>query len=249
MKKTIVIILMLAICVGSVFALDFSVGLNGEWDYEWKNVSIEGKLDLPGIKKMLEAKNRPYTNLFGFNAFVDAQYVRLSVGTNWLVGGEKNKFNIKSDVEAAGVAAKDKITELFEGMQNGEMNMTCINVALVGKLPFKLGFARLYPFAGFDASFNIVENDGGTGKGFSEYMKRSFGRWSFIGGLGADIYLGDHFFIDATSVFGIELAKPNTTEKSLEKQIKNLGNEFKNFDVKDSHNYKVNFVIGAGYTF
>ncbi len=248
MKKSIAIVLMLVLCIGSAFAIDISLGLNTEYDFNWNDVSLEFDIKNPSDSwETIKAQDFTYTNLFGFNGFFDAQYVRLSVGANWLLGGEKSS----TDFKEVGNNVKNDFKELYNKVKGGDLSVTCVDVALIGKVPFKLGFARLYPLMGFEASFNVIEKKDGDSEKFSEYMKRSFGKWSFVGGLGTDIYFGKHFFMDINAVVGIELIKPDfdKLEEDFKEGAQDYVGKYKDFKFSGKHNYQLDVKLGFGYTF
>lgn len=218
MKKLLTMSVVACLAV-SIFAIDFAVG--GGVDYTLnlgKAKAFDGKF-----------KKTEKENFLGVNAFFDATYLRLGIGTDIGVGGKK----VDVDGSLGPLSANVPVS-------NDDYRKINLNLTVVGKYPFKLGIIHLFPMIGVDFAFNVSEKDGDVDlrKNAPDKYKADLNNYYFIAGLGADINFGK-IFISPTATFGIDLKKHSSYEN-----WKKLTN-----DTYRDNNLLVNIGLGIGYKF
>ena len=221
--KRLVAGLLAATMVLSASALDISVGGDLDFTHQWNTTKTKDK---DGKKtKYVESQN-----FFGINVFGDFQYVIVGIGGDFSVGAEKST---SIDVDGKKTSSTDS-----------KVSMQYFNMRLLGKYPFNVGIAKLYPMAGFQFSFNTAKKYDGKDakKDMSSEDKADLNKYYFILGFGADIFATDNVFIRVTPMFGFQLNKPH--------DYKDTKDFYSKFDTKYSNiGYMFNLGIGAGYKF
>ncbi|MEL3907793.1 MAG: porin family protein [Treponemataceae bacterium] len=212
MKKFLASLLLVAVMVSSVFAIDIAVGGDLDFTHFWNTTKTKGESD---------SKEKLSSNFIGFNIFGDFQYAIVGLGANFSVGGVTQK--------SSSFSLTDKKTSLGN-----------FNLKLLGKYPFDVGIAKLYPMAGFQFSFNTyLKHDGEDVKEhMSDEMKKDLNAYFFILGFGADISVADNVFVRVTPNFGFKLNK-----SSGYKDMKEANDKYR------EQGYMFNLGLGVGYRF
>lgn len=213
----------------SVFAIDLSVGAGLDYSMNIGSMKIKGSL--------LDIATKTTENYIGANLFFDAQYLRLVFGADFGVGGK----NTQVDGSLGPLATKlGGLTG--ESGSISDYRETDLNLSVLGKYPFKLGFVNLYPLLGFDFSFNVAAKYGDIDlrENASDKAKQDLNHYYFVFGLGADVNIGKKFFITPTATFGVDLKKQSRYE-TVKKAT-----DFANAKYTDN-NFLVNVGLGFGY--
>ncbi len=237
MKKIIVVFLMVALCAVSVFAIDFSTGSNLDYSYQWTQAKISHA-------NLFKGSASESANLLGINAFIDAQYVRAGMGVNFSVGGVKCKLKVTANNPLAQSLIDGVVEDLTKTMneEGKKMSMLNFNISVLGKYPFKIGIANIYPMAGFDFAFNISAKYDGEDikKDLHDDYKKDLNHFYFVAGLGSDIFVTNNVFITPTMLFGVDMRKSNA--------YKDAKKAFPNLKIT-SNNFLFNMSVGVGYKF
>lgn len=221
MKRFLAVLLMATMVFGA-FAIDISVGGDLDYTHYWntQKSTWDGNW----------AKDISSVNYIGINVFGDFQYAIVSIGGNFSVGG---------------LTMKSKASDGYkESESDSKFSCNNFNLKVLGKYPFGVGIAKLYPMAGFQFSFNTAMKY--DGEDMKQYMdsksKADLNKYFFLVGFGADIFVTDHFFIRTTPVFGVAMNKPHDYKENKDEASK--------FNVKYTDNsFMFNVSIGAGYKF
>ena len=220
--KRLVAGLLAATMVLSAFALDISVGGDLDFTHAWKTIKISKDGDW--------GKTISSANFIGINVFGDFQYAIVGIGGDFSVGSMK-----KTTKDSEGNKAS---------VSNEKTSLQYFNMRLIGKYPFNVGIAKLYPMAGFQFSFNTAYKYDGEDmkKDMSSENKADLNKYYFVLGFGADIFATDNVFIRVTPMFGFQLNKPHDYKETKDALSK--------ADMKYSDiGYMFNLGIGAGYKF
>lgn len=217
---------MLAIFASFSFAIDFSVGGGLDYNYSWN--SAGRKLDNDNKSKAIIGYN-----LIGVSAFFDAEYVRVKLGANFLVG------NIDNTTYTVALGAKSKVSESIK-----KMSGTNVELGILGKYPFTLGIAKIYPMLGFDFIWNISLKQDGTDlrEHMTDDFKNDLNHYFFTFGAGSDIYLTENIFLTPTVLFSVDMKKPShykDAKKAAEVLGATYADNFFNFSLG----------LGVGYKF
>lgn len=181
MKKILIALCSTVLFVTTAFAIDVSVGGNVNYIHAWLKTKTNN-----------DSVGKRSNELLGVNAFFDAQYLTMNAGTVFTVGKTTASYKVGS-VKAGPV--KVDLKQIF------------VHLGLLGKYPFSVGIAKIYPIAGFEFDFNIsaTRNSKDLKKGKSAEMKKGFNRYYFSFGAGSDIYVMPKLFIRPTALFGIRM--------------------------------------------
>ncbi len=203
MKKIAMIVISACILASGAFALDMGVGGIFEYNY------------VPGFTKVGNNSGSTEMHALGFKAFFDAQYAAVSFGVDGTVG----KVKIKN--KTTGVT-----TELNQ-------QATFLNLGIMGKYPFSVGNAKIYPIVGFDFDFAIAAKADGKKMELTAEQKKGMNRYWFDIGLGADIpvALDGKLCIRPQALFGVQM---NMTDdvKTAKKFAESLGLKYSNVVLK-----------------
>ena len=151
------------------------------------------------------------SNALGGKAFFDAQYAQVQLGVNSTVG--KTKVETKYDGKKG-------------DPQESQIDIIYFNAGVFGKYPFAVGPAKIYPMLGFD--FDITAS--AKFEGYEVKEKEKLNSYWFDAGVGADIFITDHFYIKPEFLFGVQMNKRETF-------------------ILATDGIKVNAGIGAGWKF
>ncbi len=164
-------------------------------------------------------------NLIGVNAFFDAQYVRAGLGMNFTVGGltEKDKDGSETDKKASG---------------------SQFNLSVLGKYPFDLGFAKVYPLVGFQFTFNTsLKYDGeDVKKDYDADNKKDLNHYYFVAGAGMDFGITENLYVTPTMLFGVDMKKPSNYKDNKDTYDK-ANKKYR------ANNFMFNVGVGVGYKF
>ena len=222
MKKLITAAFIASFAAVSAFAIDLSAG--GMFD-------ITPTFDVYSDKQNSSSTTMTQSQIMlGFKGFFDAEYVTVLAGIDGTVG--KLKFKLVS--KAPGF---DRTVE-----EDVDSSVTYFNIGVLGKYPFKLGIANLYPLAGFD--FDIPLTAKMRGKALSkEFIADNLHRYWFDLGFGADVFVAGKLFIRPQAVFGVQMNQAET-RKATVKWAKTSGRT-----VLVARGFKFNISLGIGYQF
>lgn len=151
------------------------------------------------------------SNALGGKAFFDAQYAQVQLGVNSTVG--KTKLEAKGDGKKA--------------TKEWQIDIIYFNAGVFGKYPFAVGPAKIYPMLGFDFDIAVSAKFEGT----EIEKKEDLNSYWTDAGVGADIFITDHFYIKPEFLFGVQMNKQERNEEP------------------DTNGIKVNAGIGAGWKF
>ncbi|PIE97933.1 MAG: hypothetical protein CR988_05420 [Treponema sp.] len=223
MKKLLSVFLLGVFFATSAFAIDLSAGGSLGYTQNWHYVT-----------KQISSNKRKTTTSLGYinvDAFFDAQYIRLTFGPSFSAGYKKTK---------------SKPANATDGFDETTPNYTNLNFGILGKYPFQVGFAKIFPLAGLEMSFNISAkyNDMELRKtaGYTKQVKNDLNHYYFVAGVGADLSIVGNFFITPTAIFGVDLRKPSnykTTKKGITKQSGKYSN----------NTFLAKITLGFGYKF
>lgn len=222
---------MIALCATSVFAFKLNLSAGAEFDYSCQMTHAKYSLTA-GIGKLstTTTTNRlEYFHLLGGSIFADSDYLRLSFGCDFSVGGKKGNMKVKALGKETNTASENS------DLVNGNLNLS-----ILGKYPFKLGSIKAYPLAGFDFTFNVLSEDGGTDirVNMSDDKKKDLNHYYFVAGFGADFKIMKNLYLSPITTFAIDLKKPSYYENMKKTNDKYTNNTF-----------KVNARVAIGYKF
>lgn len=201
MKKIVAAVIAAISLAAAASALDLSAG--ALFDYTFNHQF--------GKKEKVEVSSD--SNALRGKAFFDAQYAQVQLGVNSTVG--KTKVETKQD---------GKKMDEYSG--DVKLDITYFNIGVFGKYPFAVGPAKIYPMLGFD--FDITAS--AKFEGYEVKEKEKLNSYWFDAGVGADIFITDHFYIKPEFLFGVQMNKHEA-------------------QAADRSAIKVNAGIGAGWKF
>lgn len=219
MKKVVTFGVMLTL-VTRLFAFDISIGTQFDYAGTW----TLRKATVP----ILNAKIKTVVgnNAVGFDVFGDFQYVRLGLGYNAFVGKTSMKIGDgKREFKAP--------------------NKAFLTLKLLGKYPFPVGAAKIYPLLGFEFDFNVLYkiDDVDLRKTELKDKRADLNNYYFVLGLGTDIFATDSLFFTINSCVGFQLDKKSGDENIM-KISKLLGS-----DNYSSMGILFDLGLGVGYKF
>ena len=222
MKKLITAVFIAFFAAVSSFAIDLSAG---------------GLFDITPTFDVLSAKENEARVtmtasqiMLGFKGFFDAQYVTVLAGIDGTVGKQKTKRVTKAP-------GFDQTREW-----EGDVSVTYFNIGVLGKYPFKLGIAKLYPLAGFDFDIPLTAKSEGTAIP-KEIIAQELHRYWFDLGFGADVFVAGKLFIRPQAVFGVQMNQAETMKANV-KWTKASGGT-----VLVARGFKFTISLGIGYQF
>lgn len=222
MKKLITAVFIAFFAAVSSFAIDLSAG--GMFD-------ITPTFDVYSDKKNSSSTTMTKSQIMlGFKGFFDAEYVTVLAGIDGTVG--KLKFKLVS--KAPGF---DRTVD-----QESDVSVTYFNIGVLGKYPFKLGIAKLYPLAGFDFDIPLTAKAEGTAMP-KEIIAQELHRYWFDLGFGADVFVAGKLFIRPQAVFGVQMNQAESM-KNIAKMTKASGGT-----VFVARGFKFTISLGIGYQF
>ena len=152
-------------------------------------------------------------NVFNFAGFVDAKYAVLQLGVGGSIG------EVKTDI------SNDKTV----------IKNTYLNIGVLGKFPFTVKNAKLFPLLGFDTDIAVNSKYGdGEHTEIDNPNKDEFNRFWLDVGLGADIPITGSLFIRPQAVVGFA---PGGAPK------------FYTHDADSNSEIKFNIAAGIGWKF
>ena len=212
MKKLFIAMTIACVTTFSAFAIDLSIG--GLIDLSPTFGSV--KVKVAGLSTKMTTQQ----TMMGGKFFFDAQYVTVLLG----VDGTVSKY--KTTVE--GVTSSSKI------------NIVYFNIGLLGKYPFTVGIAKLYPMLGFDFDIATTAKFEGVAAP-KEYVKELHRYWFDIG-FGADVFVLEKLFIRPQLMLGFQMNKSERVKKIIE-NAKAAGGKVSAIGMK------FNIGVGVGYQF
>ena len=225
-KKLVSVLAVAVLSASFVFAIDLSVG--GGLDFRYLSQSVKMSASLARIP--IRGKVSSSMMQMGVNGFFDAQYVTAKLGLAFKVGDPKTSIYL--NVNGTDILNRNIAQE--------KLSLTYMNFALLGKYPFKVGIAKIYPLLGFDFRINVSAKY--DGEDMKEHMtsekKNALNQYYFVLGLGSDIYVMDKLFIRPMAMFGIQM-NPAKDNPFLEGSA--------NLTVKNGFNYMINAGLSVGY--
>jgi len=175
MKKSISILILLALVAGGVFAQGTTYGLGLLYDGSWNN-GAKGSYSGYDIYGGIE------NNSFGGFFFIDATYVEIGLSFSF------GSLDMTSKVSFQG-------TEASASEKFGDAGQFCIS--LLGKYPFELGRVTLFPLAGI--SYNMVTSfKNGNTKYSNPEVLNQFG---VLSGIGADFFISGSLYLRVEGLF------------------------------------------------
>ncbi len=224
---------MMALCAVSVFAIDLSLGGNVDYNCEIIHSPFKAKLGILELKGNVNTS----THLLGGNIFFDAQYLRTSIGASFSLNGSNSRVTLGS----GGSTIENTINNALKSETNG-LSYGNLNIRLVGKYPFKVKKARLYPMAGFDFDINLYRkiNDTDVKDSLPEEQKKALNHYYFVFGGGADIFVAKKVFVTFTAMAGIDMQQNNSP---IDEAIKAVTSTYNHY------NLKAEATVGVGYKF
>lgn len=217
-----------AACIGfAAFALDISIGANADFSYFLNSAKVSGA--------GAELKTSLSTKCIGVHGFADFQYALVSLGGSFSAGGQKEKTSGKDPSTGLSISTEDV---------DKDRSFQYFDIKLLGKLPFSLGFAKLYPMAGVQLSLNTALKDKGKDvkKGMRDEYKKDLNHYYFLFGMGADLHITPHFFVRAPLTVGIRMNK-DIKDKEAKKMYSKLNADYR------SNTFLFNIGLGLGYRF
>ena len=229
-KKLVSVLAVAVLSATFVFAIDLSAGGGFDFSYLSQSVKTSGS-PFPGVE--INGKYSMSMMQMGVNGFFDAQYVTAKLGIAFNVGNPKISYSITQ--KALGIENTKSDSVVLE-----KTSFTYLDFALLGKYPFKVGIAKIYPLLGFDFRINVSAKSDGEDmrENMTSEQKNALNQYYFVLGLGSDIYVMDKLFIRPTALFGIQMnpAKDNPFLKGSA-----------NLTVKNGFNYMINAGLSVGY--
>ena len=226
-KKLVSVLAIAVLSATFVFAIDLSAGGGFDFSYLSQSVKTSGS-PFPGVE--INGKYSMSMMQMGVNGFFDAQYVTAKLGIAFNVGDPKTSIYL--NVNGTDILNRNIAQE--------KLSLTYMNFALLGKYPFKVGIAKIYPLLGFDFRINVSAKY--DGEDMKEHMtseqKNALNQYYFVLGLGSDIYVMDKLFIRPMAMFGIQM-NPAKDNPFLEGSA--------NLTVKNGFNYMINAGLSVGY--
>ena len=234
-KKLVSVLAVAVLSVTFVFAIDLSAGGGFDFSYLSQSVKTSGS-PFPGVE--INGKYSMSMMQIGVNGFFDAQYVTAKLGIAFKVGDPKTSIYL--NVNGTDILNRNIAQE--------KLSLTYMNFALLGKYPFKVGIAKIYPLLGFDFRINVSAKYNGEDirQHLTSKQKDALNQYYFVLGLGSDIYVMDKLFIRPMAMFGIQMNSPvsNSSVQQAVAQANALGLDV---TVKDGFNYMVNLGLSIGY--
>lgn len=222
----------LAFCtVSFAFSLDISAGVLGNYVFNDSHITFKFN---GGTRSDLKLDS--HNNSLGFKAFVDLQFLELSVGSLFEVSDYTRVFqslNIKSD----------SLSKRFDS------KVQYLTLGAILKSPIPIGIVRLYPLIGFEADIpiSVLRVNGEWNKTDMQSIKDLSKYWCEAG-LGMDIFLGKKVFLRAEAIFGVDFNMTSSESKILNavKQSVAKSNPDSSYFALI---YKIDACFGFGYKF
>ena len=237
-KKLVSVLAIAVLSATFVFAIDLSAGGGFDFSYLSQSVKTSGS-PFPGVE--INGKYSMSMMQMGVNGFFDAQYVTAKLGIAFNVGNPKISYSITQ--KALGIENTKSDSVVLE-----KTSFTYLDFALLGKYPFKVGIAKIYPLLGFDFRINVSAKYDGEDirQHLTSKQKDALNQYYFVLGLGSDIYVMDKLFIRPMAMFGIQMNSPvsNSSVQQAVAQANALGLDV---TVKDGFNYMINAGLSVGY--
>ena len=142
-KKLVSVLAVAVLSATFVFAIDLSVG--GGLDFSYLSQSVDMSASLAGIP--IRGKVSSSMMQMGVNGFFDAQYVTAKLGIAFKVGDPKTSIYL--NVNGTDILNRNIAQE--------KLSLTYMNFALLGKYPFKVGIAKIYPLSESTSAQNTME--------------------------------------------------------------------------------------------
>ena len=212
MKKLFIAMTIACVTTFSAFAIDLSIG--GLIDLSPTFGSV--KVKVAGVSTKMTTQQ----TMMGGKFFFDAQYVAVLLG----VDGTVSKYKTTT----AGITDSDDLRVIY------------FNIGLLGKYPFTVGIAKLYPMLGFD--FDIATTAKFEGVVAQKEYVKEFHRYWFDIGFGADVFVLEKLFIRPQLMLGFQMNKSETVKKII-KNAKAAGGKVSAIGMK------FNIGVGVGYQF
>lgn len=217
MKKLLIVMTIVCFTAFNAFAIDLSVG---------------GVIDLTPtfdtMKMKIGDNSEQMTTqqvMMGGKAFFDAQYITVTLGLDGTVGKQKQTF------KSGGETSSEKI----------DLNVLYFNIGLLGKYPFTVGIAKLYPMLGFDFDIPMTAKVEGVALS-KEFIAENLHRYWFDIGFGADVFVFGKLFVRPQAMLGFQMNKSQVTKDGI-KYAKDAGGSASAVTVK------FNIGFGVGYQF
>ena len=132
-KKLVSVLAVAVLSATFVFAIDLSAGGGFDFSYLSQSVKTSGS-PFPGVE--INGKYSMSMMQMGVNGFFDAQYVTAKLGIAFKVGDPKTSIYL--NVNGTDILNRNIAQE--------KLSLTYMNFALLGKYPFQVGIAKIYPF-------------------------------------------------------------------------------------------------------
>lgn len=217
MKKIIFILAILLIVV-NIFSQESVVsgGLGVNVKNDWVNMTVTNSGS--------DNKQEIYLPSIGFNAFLDVTYLIIDAGISFSLDG-----NYREELNG---------TKISDGTIDDRL--TYWNIQVLGKYPFSLRSVQLYPLAGLEYRGLLAAED----KNGNDIMKNvgdDYKSRLYLNiGIGADVMVGDSFFIRPIALFGYKI---------LHKEERDLMDTMPSGSDMDIHTFTLTTCIYAGFRF
>jgi len=191
MKKLVLVLLMLAMVAGGLFAEGMAWGVGIKGDSQTFNISSN--------KAGSHTESAAFSH-YGVNLFFDAKYVEVNL--DMLLGDEYMYWGKTTTIGSY----------RYGYWYRYPVSTTDIVLGVVGKFPIPIGdkFA-LFPYAGIDYNLNISATYNGNEYSGTIPKDELMNRLAIVFGLGADFNFTDTMFLRAEIGYGIIL--PNKGDK------------------------------------
>jgi len=207
MKKSISLLVLLALVAGGAFAAGFGLSVGGGLivDYSGGNgykVSYDGPAYF--ASRYGETETVKYNNTsFGFYGFFDATYVEIDIGY-----------------------ARGSIKPKYQGFSGLSIGANQLFISLLGKYPIELAKGKFVIFPLLGVSYNRVISASVIGFTMDEPGKLS--QFGIQGGVGLDFNLTKKLFLRAETLIQVRLPNSymNDEKDDAEKTVKDYNDSY-----------------------
>jgi len=180
MKKSITILILLALVTGGVFAQGINFGYGLLYDGSWNNGTKAGYMGYDFYGGVIN-------NSFGGFLYLDSTYVELDFSISF------GLVDITTKVNGYGLDETNQ-QKLGDAVQFG--------ISLLAKYPFELGRITLFPLVGISYNMFISLVDGRTVYSDPEVLNQ----FGVLAGIGADFFYSGSLYLRVEGLFQLRFA-------------------------------------------